>query len=734
MGRSIGARLLSWLRARRHDRDTVVPRDAPHRPGIRSIAFDCATDMSRRVRSHVIEELVDQLLVFEPTPVLFLGEDLRGQLIVVARRMQQVVERLDADIYSIRASFHEINRSLGLAASEDAKRSLVERYLAETSADRRALRGDLKAVHDHLGFDVLRERNHRMVARLTAAADIAMEIVGGATARSLHADLEGSREVDSSVVTTAASALCLLASRLEHADTWTSRYVAARSMRHIAGAFGSPPARDTIASALDVARSAALDMEEHAWVQAETLQVLLHLDAEAARGVLEHRVVARSGETNPRDFLFRRLAVERSSTLLSGSDATALARNAAVDDPSEHVRIGAVATLACIEHPSAARWLRDFVATAAVKSESSARVRATGVIALVESAARSDNDEDVAGALVSVARYLATEQVGMALGIACDRVPAVAERVVELGVDRFAIQLDGIVLALDDLAARLSNAPGVAERARAAAERIASIVDPELASVVQQTRDLLVGVRPGHSKRFRLSKLPQPLASSLDGPRLGRTLATLTRHDFGVAWRIGQRYLRVWKGDQSRRRAWRVIHEVRNRAPNKRQGWVHTVGRRQRGRFRAPPGRLDEQTSTAVPGERVFVDAEGGWGRHVPLVDDVLDLPVLRSTPVSIYSSYGETRVRPAASLVRRLFNRLRITMRYRDFATERLAALASSEPHQRARYLRMLREGLGVEVTFHPYDNDGRPEPRIPPAVAGLFEVRSQPDGEATE
>ena len=45
---------------------------------------------------------------------------------------------------------------------------------------------------------------------------------------------------------------------------------------------------------------------------------------------------------------------------------------------------------------------------------------------------------------------------------------------------------------------------------------------------------------------------------------------------------------------------------------------------------------LDEVTATQVPGERVFVPAEGGWARHLPTVDDLLELPVGAGEPVQV--------------------------------------------------------------------------------------------------
>src|SRR5207253_4718481 len=84
------------------------------------------------------------------------------------------------------------------------------------------------------------------------------------------------------------------------------------------------------------------------------------------------------------------------------------------------------------------------------------------------------------------------------------------------------------------------------------------------------------------------------LPADADDELIARVLADLTRRDWGVsASRRGDR-LRVWRGDRFRRRLWRVLAELRMPLPNKRQAWVHTVGRVYPGELRAHPGLLEE--------------------------------------------------------------------------------------------------------------------------------------------
>ena len=140
-----------------------------------------------------------------------------------------------------------------------------------------------------------------------------------------------------------------------------------------------------------------------------------------------------------------------------------------------------------------------------------------------------------------------------------------------------------------------------------------------------------------------------------------------------------------------------------------------------RGQLRAPPGGLDEVTATVVPGERVFVAEEGSWGRHLPTVDDVLDLPLLSSEPVHVFSSHGVTTIRQPAGLWARLRNRLRLSLRYEALASLRLASLAGAEPYLRQRYTEQLRAAYGIRLAFSRYDYGGRAAPS-PGRLASLF------------
>src|SRR5262249_33948678 len=163
----------------------------------------------------------------------------------------------------------------------------------------------------------------------------------------------------------------------------------------------------------------------------------------------------------------------------------------------------------------------------------------------------------------------------------------------------------------------------VHEAAAAAAEEVARALDPERDAWQRYLAAVVAEIPPGTSRALTLHKVPPELPPLPDDPVwLGRILAALTRDDWGLTARRRGDALLLGRGDRFRRRLWRILHELRHRAPNKRQAFAHTVGRAVRGDLVAPPGGLDEVTATVVPGERVAVETEGSWARHLPTVDE----------------------------------------------------------------------------------------------------------------
>jgi poly-gamma-glutamate synthase PgsB/CapB len=248
---------------------------------------------------------------------------------------------------------------------------------------------------------------------------------------------------------------------------------------------------------------------------------------------------------------------------------------------------------------------------------------------------------------------------------------------------------------------RLAVAAPTAELCRLAAEaaeRLHHRLDAGAGAALRAAADAIADVPERASARL-LAPLPPDT--------LGRALAVLSTADHGLQAARGRRGWRILRGDRLRRVVWRVLHEVRNPSPDKRQSYGHCVGRLAFGEVRAPAGGLAEVTATKVPGERVVVPALGDWGRHLPTPDDLLAWP--RGGRLSLFSAFGITRVR-FPSPPRWLAARVALTTRYAAYARLRWRALTGAEWRDRREYLRRL-ERLGFVFGFEPYRAAGPTE-----------------------
>src|SRR5262249_3518309 len=181
------------------------------------------------------------------------------------------------------------------------------------------------------------------------------------------------------------------------------------------------------------------------------------------------------------------------------------------------------------------------------------------------------------------------------------------------------------VVAEAAVAARNS---ALADSALGALESIVQRASPHLLAARTALAELVDGLPPGGSARF---------ASALAPVELGRVMAALARDRDGLYARPVPGGDRIWRGAQFVRRVWRILHELRAHTPYKRQDGIHTIGRRFPGILRAHSARLAEATQT-LPGEPVYVANDGGWGAHLPTVDDLLSTSVLRGGTVWLYT------------------------------------------------------------------------------------------------
>ncbi len=430
---------------------------------------------------------------------------------------------------------------------------------------------------------------------------------------------------------------------------------------------------------------------EHRWVQPAALDALAELDPRQAQRMADNRLDHPGGGD---DFLVRERIV-----CVAGRRRWENVLEAAAFDPSEHVRI----TAARISYD-----VRSLSSTARV--DHSPRVRAAALVSLTR------HSGGQAAALLAQA----VERDASALVV---RVAA-AELV---GLSR-----DGRLEHLGEISRALSHAQKRedltgADQAKldACSLEVSVRADPELFELLDTLGALIRRAPDGGGLRLRGDRL-----LGLSDASLGRVLALLAEDDFALSVQRRKHELVIFRGEPRVPRLWRFLHEVMHPASSKRQGFIHTWGRQPRGTLRAPPGRLAELTATSVPGERVLSRAAGGWGRQLPLLDDLLAIELLRATPVTLAGPSGMTVILPPAGFFERVRARIVFTVRYASLSNLRRRSIESDEADVRRAFLDEVERATKVRVSFFPHpmvphlraSDPIAPPARLSPSVASVW------------
>ncbi|MDQ3338198.1 MAG: HEAT repeat domain-containing protein [Myxococcota bacterium] len=649
---------------------------------IRELLDRHVTPLQRKVRAATLDQLAHELATRE------MEEGAPERLVAHVLCMKHIAEDKLAAAAAVEARWDSFTRRYFKRSDDRGRRQITEDYLAETVKNEAQRRADLAALDRFLDYDALHERYLIDRHHLLVAVELAITFIANAGIAALQNAAARKRTQLAREMFEAGGLESFLHQLLEAKTRWQIRRAALDGLNAFA-AEARTRDRDALPLLrqrhLNVAVRIATDATDHPWVQGSAIRLVMTLQPALGFDVVGGRFL--NPAANERDFLVRRQCVDMLGVEPEARGVELLRKLLAAHDPSEHVRQGLAEAFAQTGDVAELAQLAGLDAL-----EPSHRVRATAIRALCRS------QVDPAAVLGLVIRVLRRETHALPLAIACEDIQPMIDAG---GAGEMTAPL---VSALLGIASDPARTPAIQEIAASAAERVTRATTVEdrawrdyLASVTRQ-------ITPGRSWSIKLSRLVELPELPSDPTFLGRILAELSRRDFPLsATRIGGRLV-LWRGDRYRRRLWRILHELRSPRPNKRQAHRHTVGRSQRGHLRAPPGMLDEVTATVVPGERVFVAEEGGWGRHVPTVDDLLDLPVVTGDAVRIFSSFGVTTVKPPRSILARIRNKLLLSARYATFAAMRLAALAGTEPHARQRYAEELRARYGIEISFERY------------------------------
>jgi poly-gamma-glutamate synthase PgsB/CapB len=604
--------------------------------------------------------------------------------VVEARRTRRRVEALGEELDGTRDGETRVRR--------------IEAYLRDTVAHPRALRADLRALargDDALELEALCERAARRAADLERAAEAAIALASASVAAVSSVAGQAAQSLDP---------LTVLALSREP-GAWSRRVEALGLLR----ALGARGLAADVRPPLRAALRALADRAEHRWVQPAALAALAAFDPRLALALARDRL-AHPGEGD--DFLVRERIVELATRGALGPHAPAVIAQLARGDASEHVRVGLARGERGREH--LARLAAD---------DSSHRVRA---VALVSLATRH-------GAVDALAAAIERDPSDVVVRIAADELIALATQ----GTVR---EPAAVLTALTRAARRRELAGATRARLAEALAAVAVATDPPARTAHDRLAAALADTPIGGSRELRGDALGGKSGVDaivgLEEATLARVLAVLARGAYGVAIDRLPAGLRLHRGDSRAFATWRALHELLHPSPSKRQAFQHTLGRSPRGELRAPPSGLAELTATRVPGERVLGRRGDGWGRSVPLLDDLLSLSVLRPRAIAIAGPTGVTRIEPPARWTDRVRGRCTLVLRYAQLAELRRRALDAAEPAAQSAFVNEIARSTGISVRFEPYALDGvRPSLALVPeglAHQTLVTGDSRPAGAA--
>lgn len=637
-------------------------------------------------------------------------------------RIMQAVEAIDARKRQATAYFTALTDRLAVADTEAVRQTLMLRFLEYLDPNPRRLRKDRRAFRRYMGYDVVEERYRRRIVREDTLLRLAVTAIGHLTSWTFDELAFEVPDFDWLALMAEMKIEPFLNRRIHETRRWQNKVAAFQALEQIVRAL---PVEDKLQIlGLETVQSISrycLDPQENIWIQIGALRLLAELSPEEAVSVFRRRLFNREG---PSENLFVRKAIlEIIAQHFQRDDVFQMLRQFVEDhDESDSVRMQLVRTIAQFQTEEARDLLRGFLQGDVF--EFTPQVRAQAVLEWSRLAMEATTGEDPA-LLEQAKEYLAwairEANDPMVQRIAAEEAAQVCGFRATYAGDYELDAFDRAMLeALEAVAATAEDV-----RVRRWAEEAWNLIllynTPEYRQLELQLVPRLEAVRPGHSLRVPRAELPP------DEMLLGRILAELARQDFGLYVEVYSDYVRIFRGDRFRMKPWRILHEVRNLSPEKRQGYRHTIGRHFTGTIRAHPGLLGEVTKTKVPGERYYIRFEGSWRRHIPLLDDYLSACRSRyaDTPIRIFSSYGVTTIYPPPTFLQRWKAYWQITWNYAEIAELRNSNPANRVLRDVRQYLRRLA-ALGFRTVFTPYayEYQGQRYTLRDETLTGIFEI----------
>ena len=617
-----------------------------------------------------------------------------------------------ADLHDAAGLFNaRFANALDGAAEQAAIMDFAERLGSDYAQRER----DRKAFKRYFDGDAVTERYRRRVGEAERKLAHAVERLGFVVGEALRA---GEMASDDELLSKTIAGL--LTDVRSHRGDGRVRQMAFRALHHVGAGSPEPLTGFWIDIAIRDTRRLALDTSEDTWAQCDAFATLLTMAPNSLEPVLERRLsrpsVADSPERQANRMFVRRYLASMLCDAVPLHPKLAKYLTWLANDRNGAVRQALAKALVKLPHEDA----RPLVSR--LRIDRDPQVRAM-LFAQPEAMART-----IGGSLYCshIVRILLRDEDAYVLRMAMD---AAARLVAWQGSNDASQQAESATLlrqALVDLRMR-STIANQRRWAGEAIERIWLYGDADALDIAEYICFQMARVAEGARRR-----LPELADITKSNPHyIGRIMAVLAQDGFGLDLIPGS-VPKIQKGERFKRRLWRILFELRSSSTDKRQAFLHTIGRNLPGTISAPAAHMAELAPTKVPGEPLHFADEGGWRNYVPLVDQVL-ATIDRGRTTHIFTSEGVTSLSAPQGVFARIAAYWQVS---RNFAT--LAALRNRSGS--SDYVDALR-GYGLSLEFRAHDG-GHDLPETPqtqtsfvrdaapaagdPEVARLFELGS--------
>jgi gamma-polyglutamate synthase len=571
----------------------------------------------------------------------------------------------------------ELTERYEAAGSEAARATIVREQLAGSEPDRTRLVRDLRAMRRHLDLDVLLERSAEQVSIELDRVELAYRAATRLLAKTAEPSARGPDPEP------------LVRQAFEHVKGSSVEVVAVEALRFLRAALARHPVGERLpllgAERFRTLARYAADPQRGAWIQVAALELCVAAEPGRVNEIVAARLRNRAGKDG---MIVRYHALGLLRDAAGDVKTRCTTARLALDDPSEHVRQGLATLLAEWATPGAIETLAGLCL-----NPGPASVRGH---ALREFARRVSAGSEVLRALeavlVTFLQQLEREPLPRASFVLLD---IVLEIIRDLACGPLApLEPSSVVLRLSALIASTHLTPGQAERVSTLLLTLEVRGNRKLEELRQTFEKALRGLEEG--ERVLVELPPETPREAIE-----KALAVETLDDFPVSLRDrgGGRYV-LGLGERRRFRLWRLLHELKTPAPDKRMGYAHSQARYREAELSVAPARLGEVTPTRVPGERHLHHELGTWAQFLPRVDDLLAVSGLPAARRRIVTAVGTLTVTGAGTLLARLRAWTILTLRYARFADLREVSLSAREPEVRLAYTAELRR-LGFRVTL---------------------------------